>query len=60
MMRGLHLPKADLLAVLDELERAGLGQLHIRRWRSLFSRRYYEALAFTLTPQGRDPATLLF
>ena len=60
MMRRLHFKKADLLAVLHELERAGLGHLHVRRWRPLFAHRHYEALAFTLTPRGRDSAVLLF
>jgi len=60
LMRRLHFKKADLLAVLHDLERAGLGRLHVQRQRPLFARRYYEALAFTLTARGRDPAVALF
>ncbi len=59
MMRRLHFKKAELLAVLDDLERAGLGRLHLQRWRPPWAPRYYEALAFTLTAAGRDPAVLL-
>jgi hypothetical protein len=59
VMRRLHFSKADLLAVLRDLERAGLGRLHVRRRRSAFSPRYYEALVFSLNARGRDPAVLL-
>ncbi len=60
MMRRLHLRKPELLPILQDLERAGLGRLHLQRWRPALAHRYYEALAFTLTAAGRDPAVLLF
>jgi hypothetical protein len=60
LMRRLHLKKAEILAVLNELQRAGLGRIHRHRWRPAFAHRCYEAQAFTLTACGRDPAVLLF